>query len=337
MAYAKLSGALLAYNDARPAPTLVQNVSAPCVFLAPAAAESSRLAWHLKALKLPVFLDEHDNLARQCSAAGLDVSSYLLRLAELELVDRKRRSLERRIKGARFPAVKGLDSFDLAVVPSLVRRAVLELARCEYVARPENIILIGNSGTGKTRLAVELGLAACRKGLSVRFTTAALLVHELQKLIAKRDDYRLMVLQRRLAAYKVLIIDELGYEPLSTAGAELLFEVISQRSARGSTIIASKLPIDQWSSVFGTKRLTDAVLDRLTNGVRFLEMDGESYSPSSVPPSAIKAPAAPSLGGPPSVVPGAPVTTYPAPACAENGSCYRDISKITRLPNTKSP
>ena len=112
-----------------------------------------------------------------------------------------------------------------------------------------------------------------------------------------------MRLQRRLAAYKVLIIDELGNEPLSTAGAELLFEVISQRSARRSTIIASNLPIDQWSSVFGTKRLTDAVLDRLTDGVRFLEMDGESYSPSSVPPSAIKAPAAPSLGGAPSVVP----------------------------------
>jgi hypothetical protein len=142
-----------------------------------------------------------------------------------------------------------------------------------------------------------------------------------------------MLLQRRLAAYKVLIIDELGYEPLSTAGAELLFEVISQRSARRSTIIASNLPIDQWSSVFGTKRLTDAVLDRLTDGVRFLEMDGESYSPSTVPPSATKAPAAPSLGGAPSVVSRAPVTTYPAPACAENGSCYRDISNITGLPN----
>ena len=303
MAYAKLSGALLACNDARPAPTLVQNVSALRVFPASAAAESGRLARHLKALNLPMFLDEHDNLARECWAEGLDFSSYLLRLAELELIDRKRRTLDRRIKGARFPAVSDLDSFDLAAVPSLVRRAVLELARCEYVARRENIILIGNSGTGKTHLALGLGLAACRKGLSVRFTTAALLVRELQNLIERRDDYRLMRLQRRLAAYKVLIIDELGNEPLSTAGAELLFEVISQRSARCSTIIASNLPIDQWSSVFGTKRLTDAVLDRLTDGVRFLEMDGESYSPSTVPPSAIKAPAAPSLGGAPSVVP----------------------------------
>src|ERR1700687_3403930 len=104
MAYAKLSGALLACNDVGPAPTLVQDVSSPSVFPAPASAHSAKLASHLKALKLPTFLDEYANLARQCTANGLDYSGYLLRLAELELIDRKRRALERRIKGARFPA-----------------------------------------------------------------------------------------------------------------------------------------------------------------------------------------------------------------------------------------
>jgi DNA replication protein DnaC len=223
-------------------------------------------------------LCEYDNLARQCAADGLDYSGYLLRLAELELIDRERRMVERRIKGARFPTLKSLDSFDLAAVPSLNKRSVLELARCEYVARRENIIVVGHSGTGKTHLALGLGLAACQKGLSVRFTTAASLVHEL---LETRDERRLTHLRRRLAAYKVLIIDELGCVPLPAAGAELLFEVISQRSERGSTIIASNVPIDEWTSVFGTERLTDALLDGLTHRVRFLEMNGESYRRSA--------------------------------------------------------
>ena len=232
------------------------------------------LARHLKLLKLPTFLREYDKLARQCAADGLDPSGYLLRLAELELIERERRMVERRIKEARFPAVKSLDSFDFAAVPSLDKNLVLELARCEYVARRENIIAIGNSGTGKTHIALGLGLAACQKGLSVGFITAASLMHEL---LEARDEQRLLRLQRRLAGYKVLIIDELGYVPLSTAGAELLFEVFSQRYERGSTIITSNLPFEEWINVFGTARLTGAVLDRLTHRVHILEMKGESY------------------------------------------------------------
>src|SRR5437762_11788640 len=117
--------------------------------------------------------------------------------------------------------------------PSLNKTLVLELARCEYVARRENVIAVGNSGTGKTHIGLGLGLAACQKSLSVGFITAAALVHEL---IEARDDKRLLRLQRQLAGYKLLIIDELGYVPLSTTGAELLFEVFSQRYERGSEI-----------------------------------------------------------------------------------------------------
>ena len=117
---------------------------------------------------------------------------------------------------------KSLDSFEFAAIPSLNKTLVLELARCEYVARRENVIAVGNSGTGKTHIALGLGLAACQKGLSVGFITAAALVHEL---IEARDEKRLLRLQRQLAGYKLLIIDELGYVPLSTTGAELLFEV----------------------------------------------------------------------------------------------------------------
>jgi DNA replication protein DnaC len=226
------------------------------------------LVHHLKALKLPTFLREYDKLAQQCAAEGVDHPRYLLRLAELELIDRERRMVERRIKEARFPTVKSLDSFDFAAIPSLNKNLVLELARCEYVARRDNVIAVGNSGTGKSHIALGLGLAACQKGLSVGFTTAAAMVHEL---IEARDEKRLLRLQRQLAGYKLLIIDELGYVPLSTTGAELLFEVFSQRYERGSTIVTSNLPFDEWTGVFGSERLTGALLDRLTHHVHILE------------------------------------------------------------------
>ena len=163
------------------------------------------LAHHLKTLKLPTFLREYDKLARQCAAEGADHVRYLIRLAELELIDRERRMVERRIRQAKFPAVKSLDSFDFKAIASLNKMLVLELARCEYIDRRENVIALGNSGTGKTHIA--LGLAACQKGLTVGFITAAALVHEL---IEARDEKRLLRLQKQLAKYKLLIIDENG-------------------------------------------------------------------------------------------------------------------------------
>ncbi|HET6521955.1 MAG TPA: ATP-binding protein, partial [Geminicoccaceae bacterium] len=163
------------------------------------------LTHHLKALKLPTFAREHDKLARQCAAEGVEHTGYLLRLAELELLERERRLVERRIRQARFPAVKSLDSFDFAAIPSLNKLLVLELARGEYIERRENVIALGNSGTGKTHVALGLGLAACQKGLSVGFTTAAALVHEL---LEARDERRLLRLQQQLAGHKLLIIDE---------------------------------------------------------------------------------------------------------------------------------
>jgi DNA replication protein DnaC len=232
------------------------------------------LAHHLKALKLPTFLREYDKVARQCAAEGVDHVRFLLRLVELEVIDRERRMIERRIKAAKFPAVKSLDSFDFAALPSLNKALVMELARSEYVERRQNIIAVGNSGTGKTHIGLGLGLAACQKGLSVGFTTAAALVHEL---IEARDEKRLLRLQRQFAAYKLLIIDELGYVPLSQTGAELLFEVFSQRYERGSTMVTSNLPFDEWTSVFASERLTGALLDRLTHHVHILEMNGDSY------------------------------------------------------------
>jgi DNA replication protein DnaC len=232
------------------------------------------LAHHLKALKLPTFLREHQKLARQCAAEGLDHVRYLARLVELELIDRERRMVDRRIKAAKFPAVKSLDSFDFAAIPKLNKMQVLDLARCEWIERRENVIALGPPGTGKTHVALGIGLAACQKGLSVAFATAAALVSEMME---ARDEHRLLRFQKQMAGYKLLIIDELGLVPLSKTGAELLFELISQRHERGSTLITSNLPFDEWTEAFGSERLTGALIDRLTHHVGVLEMNGESY------------------------------------------------------------
>ena len=226
------------------------------------------LVHHLKTLKLPAFLHGYDKLARQCAAEGAGHVRYPVRLAELELIDRERRMVERRIRQARFPAVKSLDAFDFKAIPSLNKMLAVELARCEYAERRENIIALGNSGTGKTHIALGLGLAACQKGLPVGFTTAAALVHEL---IEARDEKRLLRFQKQLAKYSLLVIDELGFVPLSKTGAELLFEVFSQRYERGATLVTANLPFDEWTGIFGSERLTGALLDRLNRAVLYAQ------------------------------------------------------------------
>ena len=228
----------------------------------------------LKSLRLPTVLREYGKLATQTAAEGLDHVQFLARLIELEMIDRERRMIERRIKAAKFPAVKSLDSFDFKAIPALNKMQGLELVRCEWIDRRENVIALGPSGTGKTHIALGLGLSACQKGLSVGFVTAAALVHELME---ARDERRLLRLQKQMVSYKLLIIDELGFVPLSKTGAELLFELISQRYERGSTLITSNLPFDEWTETFGSERLTGALLDRLTHHVNILEMNGESY------------------------------------------------------------
>lgn len=232
------------------------------------------LANHFKALKLPTFAREYEKVGADCAREGVDYPRYLLRLCELERIDRERRTMERRIRLAKFPVTKSFDTFDFSVVPGLNKSLILELARGEWIEKRENVIALGPSGVGKTHVALGLGLAACQKGYSVTFTTAAALVHELME---ARDEKRLRALQKHLAHVKLLIVDELGYVPFSAIGAELLFEVFSRRYEHGATLLTSNLPFDEWTSVLGSERLTGALLDRLTHHVHILEMNGESY------------------------------------------------------------
>ena len=232
------------------------------------------LEHYLKQLKLPTMLREYPHLAEQCAKEGADFQRFLLRLVEAEMLERDRRATERRIKAARFTVVKSLDTFEFTAIPSLNKKLVLELARGEWIERRENVLCLGNSGTGKTHIALALGLAACQRALRVRFTTAAALVNEL---LEAQSEKRLLRFQKQLLRQALLIVDELGFVPLSKSGAEMLFEVFSQRYERASTLVTSNLPFAEWTEVLGSERLTGALLDRLTHHVHILEMNGDSY------------------------------------------------------------
>ena len=232
------------------------------------------LSHNLKALKLPVFLCEYQKVAAQCAKEKADSAGFLMQLSELELIERERKGTERRIKQAGFPIIKTLDSFDFMAIPGLNKRLVLELTACEYIKKRENILAVGNSGTGKSHIAAALGLSACREGFKVRFFTAAGLV---TTLLEARDDRVLLRLKKQLSRQDLIIVDEFGYVPFSKTGAELLFEFFAERYERGSVIVTTNLPFDQWTEVLGSERLTGALLDRLTHRVHILEMNGESY------------------------------------------------------------
>jgi hypothetical protein len=161
------------------------------------------LQHHLKTLKLPTMLREYEKLARQCAAENADHVRYLARMIELELLDREARMIDRRIKAARFPAIKSLESFDFDAIPTLNKKLVLDLARGEFVSRRENVIALGPSGVGKTHVATGLGLTACQRGIKTRFVTASAIVHEM---IEAHDERRLLCLQRQLATVELLII-----------------------------------------------------------------------------------------------------------------------------------
>lgn len=232
------------------------------------------LEHYLKELKLPTFFREYRKIAELCQKDRSDYQTFLLRLVEREMQDREIRARERRIKTAKFPVIKTLDSFDFKAQPSINQTLVRELMRAEYIDQRENVLLIGNSGTGKTHLALALAFSACEQGRKVRFYSATGMV---TTLLERREERQLERFNRQLERLELIVLDELGYIPFSKAGAELLFEVVSRAYERTSLMMTTNLPFESWTEILGSQRLTGALLDRLTHRIHILEANGESY------------------------------------------------------------
>jgi DNA replication protein DnaC len=238
--------------------------------------ESNRmlLKHHLEKLRLPTIRREWEGAAASCANDGRNYGDFLLQLTERELIEREQRAAQRRIKSAKFPVLKTLENFDFGAQASINETLIRELTSGEYLDARENVLLIGNSGTGKTHLATALGFAACAQGKRVRFWSATALVTHMLEMREQRELKRLFA---QVQKHDLIILDELGYVPFSKAGAELLFEVVSRAYERLSLIVTTNLPFEQWTEVMGSERLTGALLDRLTHRVHIIEANGESY------------------------------------------------------------
>jgi DNA replication protein DnaC len=200
--------------------------------------------------------------------------SYLEALLGAEVEERERNTVARRIKDAHFPKVKTLEEFEFSDAPHLPAAQVRNLAEGGYLSRSEPVLLLGETGTGKTHLATGLAVAACRQRKRVRFTTAAQLVNEL---IEAKNKSELNRVTNRWTRYELMVIDELAYVAMPEVAAELLFQIIAGRAERAAVIVTTNLPFSEWTTMFPNARLCKAMLDRLTDQAHIIETGTESY------------------------------------------------------------
>lgn len=229
---------------------------------------------HCRELKTPALAREHRAVARRAQDGGWSYENYLVELLDMEIRSRNEHTAQRLLREARFPDLKTLEQLDWEALQGVSRQKILDLASGQFMEKAENIVIIGPIGTGKTHLAIGLGIEAARRRTSVAFIRAADLVRQLTE---ARDRHELGRLQRRLHNAKLLIIDELGFVPFGRDGGELLFNLLAERHERRSTILTTNLAFGEWVSIFADEKLTTALLDRLAQRVHVLTTRGTSY------------------------------------------------------------
>jgi DNA replication protein DnaC len=229
---------------------------------------------NLKELKLSTMARNLEASFRQARESGIDYEEFLVALTTAELQARSENRLARRMREAKFPLLKPMETFDLEAVPELDIRGFRDLCGCDYIREKRNVIFSGRSGTGKTHMATALGIEACRNNYRTRFITCYGLVNEL---IEAREERVLQRILKRYARYDLLILDELGYIPFSKEGSELLFQVLAERHEKGSVMITTNLGFADWTQVFGDPVMTAALLDRLTHKAHIINCTWESF------------------------------------------------------------
>ena len=236
---------------------------------------TSLLTEHLNYLKLPFIKEHHSLLAKQAAEQQWTHVDYLGRLLDGECNERRQRRIQRRIKAARFPVIKTLEQFGWDWPKKINRLQVQNLFRLEWINQKANAIFLGTVGLGKTHLAIALGYAACLEGHSVLFANAMSVINDLS---AAQNNGGLKSELKKYLQPQLLILDEVGYLPIDQRGADMLFQVISQRYERGSIVLTTNKAFKAWASIFNNdSTITSAVLDRLLHHAEAIAIEGSSY------------------------------------------------------------